>query len=103
MIFRIWRGETVPENADAYREHLMTEVFPRLGAMPGHKGAYLLRRDDGEHAEVLAVTLWDSMEAVSRFAGDTPEVAVVEPAAEAVLTAWDHEVRHYDVVLSSGV
>lgn len=103
MIFRIWRGETVAAKADAYKEHLATEVFPRLAAMPGHKGAYLLRRDDGDKTEVLAVTLWDTMQAVRSFAGDAPEVAVVEPAAEAVLTAWDREVRHYEVVLSSGI
>lgn len=39
------------------------------------------------------------MVAVSGFAGTDIEGAVVEPAARAVLSSWDEQVVHYDVVV----
>jgi len=79
------------------------KVFPALAAIDGHKGAYLLRRAVGgatqdEEIEFVVLTLWDSMEAVRRFAGDTPDKAVVEPEARAVLSSFDDLVTHFEVV-----
>jgi hypothetical protein len=38
------------------------------------------------------------MDAIRAFAGDDLARAVVEPEAAAVLTRFDQEVRHYEVV-----
>ncbi len=97
MITRIWRGETTAANADAYQNFVTRHVFTALGDLEGHRGAYLLRRPMDSHVEFLAVTLWDSLEAIRAFAGDTLEDAVVEPEARAVLSSFDNFVRHYDV------
>ena len=43
------------------------------------------------------MTLWDSMDAIRRFAGEDAEHAVVEPEARAVLAEYDDFVRHYEV------
>jgi hypothetical protein len=43
------------------------------------------------------LTLWDSLEAIRRFAGANLEHAVVEPAAQAVLEAYDPTVTHHSV------
>jgi len=98
MIARIWRGQATPGNADAYHRHVTETVFAALTSMDGHRGAYLLRRQMPEGVEFLAVTLWDSIEAVKQFAGDNPDVAVVEPAARAALAEFDTFVRHYEIV-----
>ena len=98
MIVRIWRGQANGENADAYFRHVTTAVFPNLTGIPGHRGAYLLRREADGQTEFLAVTLWESLEAVRAFAGEDPEVAVVEPEAQAVLTEYDAFVRHFELV-----
>ena len=37
------------------------------------------RRDEGEVAHFLLVTLWGSMESVKRFAGEEPEIARYYP------------------------
>jgi heme-degrading monooxygenase HmoA len=98
MIARVWRGVAhTAVDADAYRRHLTTKVLPSLTVIPGHRGARVLRRDDGGHVEFLVMTFWDSMDAVRRFAGEDPERAVVEPEARAVLAAYDEFVRHYEV------
>ena len=101
MIIRIWRGLCTGENADAYERHVTQRVFPALGQIRGHRGAYLLRRQADGRTEFLAVTAWDSMDAVREFTGPDPDVAVVEPEARAVLADFDRFVRHYDLVHAS--
>ncbi|WP_024512586.1 antibiotic biosynthesis monooxygenase [Bradyrhizobium sp. ARR65] len=101
MIARIWRGETTAENAPRYQDHATHRVFPSLASLPGHRGAYLLKRTARDDVEFLAVTLWDSIEALKAFAGAAPEAAVVEPEARAMLSRFDEFVRHYDVLAPS--
>ena len=102
MIVRIWRGRATSANADAYHHHVTTTVFPALTGIPGHRGAYLLRREMDGEVEFLAVTLWESLEAVRAFAGEDAEVAVVEPEARAVLSDFDEFVRHYELAWGTG-
>ena len=97
MIARLWRGVAKGGNADAYQRHVTATVFPALRDIAGHRGAYLLRRATGERTEFLAVTLWDSIEAIQAFAGADAERAVVEPEARAVLADFDDVARHYAV------
>jgi heme-degrading monooxygenase HmoA len=97
MIVRIWRGAAERNRADAYHSHVTGKVFPSLAKIEGHRGAYLLRRSVGERVEFLAVTLWDSLDSIKKFAGADPDVAVVEPEARAVLAEFDERVRHYEV------
>jgi heme-degrading monooxygenase HmoA len=98
MIARVWRGVAHTSiNADAYLRHLSVNVLPSLEAIAGHRGARVLRREDGGHVEFFVMTFWDSMDAVRKFAGEDPERAVVEPQARAVLGEYDDFVRHYEV------
>lgn len=102
MIVRIWRGRAATAaDAEAYRRHLAEKVFPALAKLPGHRGAHLLRRPTADGFEVLAVTLWESLEAIKAFAGPEPEAAVVEPEAQAVLAEWDDFVRCFEFVHSA--
>jgi len=98
MIARMWRGETTWENADPYYRHLTGNVMPSLNKIPGHHGAYVLRRDLGARVEFVVITLWESMQALREFAGNNPDLAVVEPPARAVLADFDEFVRHYTVL-----
>lgn len=97
MIARTWRGQTTAANAPAYFEHVTKAVLPSLGKIPGHRGAYVLQREVEGGTEFVVVTLWDSMQAVRAFAGESPDRAVVEPQARAVLASYDHTVKHYEV------
>ena len=97
MIARIWRGRATSENAPHYHQHATERVFPSLTKLRGHQGAYLLSREDDGQVEFLAVTLWDDIGAITAFAGEKPEAAVVEPEARAVLSSFDEFARHYQV------
>jgi hypothetical protein len=46
----------------------------------GYRGAYLLRREIPEGAEFVTLTLFDSMDAVRRFAGFVRSATVSEVA-----------------------
>jgi heme-degrading monooxygenase HmoA len=98
MIARVWRGLAhTAANAQVYLRHLTSKVLPALAAIPGHRGARVLRREERGRTEFLVMTYWDSIDAVRGFAGEDCEQAVVEPEARAVLAEYDECVRHYEV------
>ena len=101
MIARLWRGEADAAKADAYFRHVTGTVFPELEDLAGHRGAWLLRREADGRTEFLAVTLWESRQAIEAFAGSDIDKAVVEPEARAVLVAFDDFATHYDVAFAS--
>lgn len=99
MILRSWRAVATPEGARTYRAHFETAVLPELAGVPGHVGAVLLDhpgRDGLRELQVL--TLWESMEAIERFAGADAHHAVVMPEARAALESYDDRVEHQQVI-----
>lgn len=98
MIVRLWRGRARPDRADLYQHHVITSVFPKLERIPGYVGARVLRRPAGGCVDFLVITEWESWDAIRAFAGSTPEVAVVEPEARAVLDDFDTHVQHFELV-----
>jgi len=99
MIARRWRGwADDSKHADAYTAHFEEAVRPRLERTDGFRDATLERvqGDDGR-TEIVVVTRWESMTAIQAFAGDELDVAVVEPAARAVLSDFDKRVRHIEI------
>jgi heme-degrading monooxygenase HmoA len=97
VIARCWTGETSPDRAADYVRHVKTKVLPVLADIEGHRGAYVLERVQGDRAEILVITLWESMEAVRRFAGSDPDRAVVTEEVRSILSRFDDDVKHYDV------
>jgi heme-degrading monooxygenase HmoA len=101
MIVRFWQGQTTGENAEDYLRHITETVFPNLCTIDGYLGARVLRCDESGKVEFLILTQWGSWDAVRAFAGDAPDVAVVEPAARALLAEFDSFVRHFEVAYES--
>jgi heme-degrading monooxygenase HmoA len=100
MIARHWRGWTTAGNAEAYEALLKETVLPGLRAIDGYRGGYVLRRDVDDEVEFVVVNLFDSLEAVKRFAGPNYAVAVFEPEARRLLSRVEPEAAHYDVRVS---
>jgi heme-degrading monooxygenase HmoA len=98
MIARSWSGVTRAEDADVYLEYLHATGIPEYRATPGNRGVLALRRIVGERAEFLLLTLWDSEEAIRRFAGDDIGRAVFYPDDERYLIERGERVEHYEVV-----
>lgn len=104
MIARIWHGWTTPENADMYETLLKEEIFVGIAQrnIAGFKHIRLLRRPSGDEVEFITMMLFESLEAVRVFAGEDYEVAVVPPAARAVLKRFDARSQHYEVRAERG-
>jgi hypothetical protein len=69
-IARIWRGRTTRGNADAYAAYLYEH-----GIKPLEKtalGVQLMREDRADDSEFMTISYWESVEAMSRFAGKDP-------------------------------
>jgi heme-degrading monooxygenase HmoA len=98
MIARIWRGVVRREDAEEYARYIADTGFAEYGKTVGNRGAWMLRRDEGERTEFLTFTLWDSVEAVKAFAGEDHEAAVLYPEDERYLIEQDPKVKHYEVV-----
>jgi len=95
VIARTWRGWTMREDADAYLEYLRETGLKEYRATPGNRGAWVLRRDDGERTEILTLSFWDSLDAVRVFAGDEVDRAVFYPEDDRYLVDREPTVRHY--------
>jgi heme-degrading monooxygenase HmoA len=98
MIARIWRGITLAERADAYVARLDETGLKDYANTPGNRGVTVLRRVQGEHCEIVLISLWDSMEALRAFAGENPERSVYYPEDENYLLEMEPLVRLYEVV-----
>src|ERR687897_744169 len=69
-IARIWRGRTPSAKADEYERYLYQH-----GIKPLEKkalGVQLFREDREGEAEFVTISYWESVEAMSRFAGPEP-------------------------------
>ena len=98
MIARTWRGWTAAEHADRYYEYLLETGVRAYSETPGNRGVHVLRRVEGDRAEFLLVTFWESMDGVRAFAGNDPERAVFYPEDERFLVDHDKQVKHYEVL-----
>lgn len=98
MIGRLWHGWTIRENADAYENLLVSEILPGIQQIEGSRGAYLLRREGRSEVEFVTLTIFESLDAVRRFAGEDYEVAVVLPEARALLSRFDQRSSHYEII-----
>lgn len=99
MIARIWRATATRDNAVTYQHHFATRVVPHLADIDGFSGASLLRREGAGGSELLALTLWQSLDSIRAFAGPDPATAVVDSDAQAMLTTFDVTAGNYEVVV----
>ena len=97
MIARVWRGWAAQSSADDYQRHYESAVAEHLRTVPGFVDARLLRRADGDEVMFTSIVTFEDIGAVHIFAGDRPEVAVVEEAARRALLRWDDHVVHHEV------
>jgi uncharacterized protein len=98
----LWSAQTTSARAKSYVEHLTTQVLPALRKLEGYAGATLLQRAASGAVEIIVVTWWRSLDAIRQFAGPDVEQAVVADEAAALLTQFDHRVRHYELVALDG-
>lgn len=69
-IARIWRGRTTRAKADEYARYLYDVGIAPLADKA--LGVHMLREDRETETEFVTISYWESVEAMSRFAGKDP-------------------------------
>jgi heme-degrading monooxygenase HmoA len=98
VIARVWRGRTAKTLAEEYTAFLEKTGLKDYRATSGNRGVRMLRRIDGETAEFLLISLWDSFDAIARFAGEDVERAFYYPEDDRFLLEKEPRVTHYEVI-----
>ncbi len=98
LIARIWHGVTPAARAEEYTDYLYRTGVPECRATPGNRGVYVLRRIQNDRAEFTFLSLWESLDAIRRFAGEDYEKARYFPEDRDFLLELEPSVEHYDVV-----
>ena len=70
LIARIWRGRVAADRADEYAGYLYEHGIRPLEEKA--LGVQLLREDHEADSEFITISYWESIEAMSRFAGEDP-------------------------------
>jgi len=103
ILTRTWRGVTHAKDADAYLRYLQETGLADYRGTPGNLGVLGLRRVVGERAEFFILSIWESQEAIRRFAGDDIGRAVFYPQDERFLIEKEERVSHFEVVFQAGL
>ncbi len=100
MINRIWHGWTTHENAEEYEKLLKDEIFIGIENrhIRGFEGIKLLRRTVDHEVEFVTIMRFDSIVAVSEFAGKDYEAALVPDKARKLLAHFDERSQHYEII-----
>jgi heme-degrading monooxygenase HmoA len=104
VIARVWHGVVPAEKAEGYEKYLAeSERGVRdYQSTPGNRGATLLRRSEGGRVHFLFLSLWESAEAIRRYAGADIDRAQYFPYDLECLIDPEPDVVHYEVVVATG-
>ena len=100
MIMRQWRGRVPAAKAADYLAFLHRTGFKDYAQTPGNRGVYAFTRTVGQETEFLLITLWESVEAIQRFAGQDYEKAFYYPEDKDFLLEFEPLVTHYEVAFA---
>jgi hypothetical protein len=99
-IARIWRGRTTRTRADEYATYLYEHGIKPLEQKA--LGVQLFREDRPAETEFVTISYWESVEAMSRFAGKNPrKIHHLERDAE-FLIELPSGVQVLEIVSASG-
>jgi heme-degrading monooxygenase HmoA len=96
MIARTRRGAVRAEDAPAYAAYMQRTGIEDYQRTHGNRGAWLHWRADGDRAEFITVSFWESRAAIEGFAGQDIEKAVFYLKDEQFLIERDPTVHHYE-------
>lgn len=99
MIARTWHGRVPASRADAYYEYLLRTGLSDYRSTEGNRGVLVQRRVEGDVAHFLLTTLWDSVDAIKRFAGEDYELARYYPEDDEYLLGRERTVTHAEVLM----
>ncbi len=102
MIARIWHGMTNASDSEAYEKLLNRTGVPDSRATKGNQGVYVLRKIENDRTHWLFISLWESFDAIKKFAGADVEKARYYEEDKNFLLDFEPNVAHYEVLVKPG-
>jgi heme-degrading monooxygenase HmoA len=102
MIARTWHGRVPTLKADEYAAFLRRTGLADIAATPGNRGVLVLERTIDDETHFVLTSLWESLEAVRRFAGEDYHRARYYDGDDDFLLEREPFVTHHDVILATG-
>lgn len=102
MIVREWRDRVPLAKLDEYLDHQRRTGLRDYAATAGNRGVLVLVEQGTDSATVVVLSLWTSMDAIRRFAGEDVERARYYPEDETYLLDRPERLRHYRLCDASG-
>jgi hypothetical protein len=99
-IARIWRGRTTTAKAEEYARYLHEHGFMPL--VEKALGAQMFREDREGETEFVTISYWESVEAMSRFAGEDPKRIHHLPRDAEYLIELPEGVQVLEILASAG-
>jgi hypothetical protein len=96
MIARVWQGVATELQADKHAAYVQQEIVPAYLKVPGNRGALMLSRIHDGRVEFLALSLWESLDALKTLTG--PDI---DKATGKELLNPAPMVKNYEVVVSA--
>lgn len=103
MIIRWWRAVAGSKDVlNAYAEHLERTTFVEMAELPGHLGAALAVKVNGQDNELVVTSLWSDLASSSHFEKGAFDDAVVKPSTQKLLQSFDLKVEYFETVVATG-
>ena len=100
MIARSWHGRVPAARSDDYYTYLLRTGLADYRATPGNRGVLVQRWTEGDVSHFLLTTLWDSLDAIKRFAGEDYTAARYYPEDDEFLLEREPHVTHANVLMA---
>jgi len=102
-IARLWEGSTRAADADRYLEYLRRTGLADYERATGNRGVLALRSVEGDRADFLLLSFWDSESAIRGFAGNPIDRARFYPEDDAFFVRRQETVRHLQLIHSAAL
>lgn len=97
MVARIWHGAVPIAKSKTYLDLMRLVAIEDYKSTPGNRGAFVLHRATEDIGHFIMLALWDSRDAIKRFAGEDIEAAKYYEFDRFFLVELEPNVQHYDV------
>jgi len=104
MIIRWWRAIAGTDEVLAqYADHLQRTTFVEMAHLPGHLGASLAVKINGNENELVVTSLWSDLTSARHFEKGAFDDAVVKPSTQKLLRSFDLKVEYFETVVATGI
>jgi heme-degrading monooxygenase HmoA len=101
MVARTWHGRVPAAQTDNYYAYLQRTGLADYQATPGNLGILVQTWTEADVSHFLITTLWESLDAIRRFAGEPVDVARYYPEDDDFLLEREPHVTHSTVLMAA--